>query len=170
MGCIMLNKWAQTTIGEFCPFIYGKNLPDKVRKPGTIKVFGSNGAIGFHNYPFVSEPGIVIGRKGTIGAVHYSKEPFWPIDTTFYITSAAHRDLKFTYYLLQSLGLNRLNADSAVPGLSRAAAHSIRINIPSLAQQTKIANVLSILDTNIEINNRINAELEMIAKTLYDYW
>ena len=126
----MGGEWLETTVGEFCPFAYGKNLPEKKREKGPYQVYGSNGPVGSHNKPLIENPGIVIGRKGTVGAVHYVAQPFWPIDTTFYVTEAEHRDLRFTYYLLKSLGLEHMNADSAVPGLNRDAAHARKIRVP----------------------------------------
>jgi len=120
----MASDWTPTTVGSFCPFTYGKGLPEKKRNTnGNIKVYGSNGPVGVHDQPLVDEPGIVIGRKGTVGAIHFASEPFWPIDTTFYVVSEADRDLRYTYYLLKSIGLENMNADSAVPGLNRDAAH-----------------------------------------------
>ena len=89
----------------------------------------------------INEPGIIIGRKGTVGAVHYSKEAFWPIDITFYITEAPHRDLRFTYYLLKFSGLNHMNSDSAVPGLNCKAVHSKKITIPDLIEQRWIGHI-----------------------------
>lgn len=166
----MEGDWKQTTIEEFCPFTYGKGLPERARKAGSIKVFGSNGVVGFHNQPLVNGPGIIIGRKGTVGAIHYSKEPFWPIDTSFYIANTTEYDLRFTYYLLQSLGLNRMNADSAVPGLNREAAHSKKVMVPSLIEQQRIAHILGTLDDKIELNRQTNETLEAMAQALFKSW
>jgi type I restriction enzyme S subunit len=141
-----------------------------MRQPGPYPVFGSNGRVGFHVEPLVNGPGIIIGRKGTVGAVHFSKEPFWPIDTTFYVTEAEHRDLRFTYYLLCSLGLDRMNADSAVPGLNRNAAHARRILVPPLPEQRAIAHILGTLDDKIELNRRMNETLEAMAQALFKSW
>jgi type I restriction enzyme S subunit len=141
-----------------------------MRQPGPYPVFGSNGRVGFHVEPLVNGPGIIIGRKGTVGAVHFSKEPFWPIDTTFYVTEAEHRDLRFTYYLLCSLGLDRMNADSAVPGLNRNAAHARRILVPPLPEQRAIARILGALDDKIELNRRMNETLEAMAQALFKSW
>jgi type I restriction enzyme S subunit len=141
-----------------------------MRQPGPYPVFGSNGRVGFHVEPLVNGPGIIIGRKGTVGAVHFSKEPFWPIDTTFYVTEAEHRDLRFTYYLLCSLGLDRMNADSAVPGLNRNAAHARRILVPPLPEQRAIARILGTLDDKIELNRRMNETLEAMAQALFKSW
>ena len=46
----------------------------------------------------------------------------------------------------------------------------MEIPFPSITIQSQIAKVLSDLDTKIELNNKINAELEAMAKLIYDYW
>jgi type I restriction enzyme S subunit len=164
----MNSNWKQTIVGEFSPFIYGKSLPQRSRKSdGTIPVFGSNGPVGTHNQPLVNEPGVIIGRKGSVGAIHFSKSPFWPIDTTFYITEGKDRDIRFAYYLLKTLGLEKMNSDSAVPGLNREAAHGRIIYAPPLPEQRAIADVLSALDGKIELNRRMNQTLEQLTQTLF---
>jgi type I restriction enzyme S subunit len=73
-----VNSWAHTTIGDFAPFLYGKGLPEKERNSaGSVLVYGSNGVVGKHDAAHVLNRGIVVGRKGTIGSVHYSDVPFW---------------------------------------------------------------------------------------------
>lgn len=166
----MRSEWIETTVGEFCPFVYGKNLPEKKRKKGPYLVYGSNGPVGFHNKSLVEGPGIIIGRKGTVGAVHYAAQPFWPIDTTFYVTEAEHRDLRYTYYLLKSLGLEYMNTDSAVPGLNRDAAHLRKILVPALPEQRAIAHILGTLDDKIELNRQMNETLEKMARAIFKSW
>jgi type I restriction enzyme S subunit len=166
-----MENWIETTIGKFCPFVYGKGLPEKDRNSsGKIPVFGSNGIVGKHSKPLVNEAGIIIGRKGTAGAIHFSPNPFWAIDTTFYISDFPARDLKFTLYLLRTLGLDKMNSDSAVPGLNRENAHSIKIKVPPIEEQKAIAKILSSLDDKIELNRRMNETLEAIARTLFKAW
>ena len=75
----------QTTLGEFCPFKYGKGLSSNKRVSGNFPVYGSNGIVDFHNEAYVKTHGIIIGRKGSVGALHISDGPFWPIDTSFYV-------------------------------------------------------------------------------------
>lgn len=168
----MESEWEETSVGTFCPFKYGKGLPEKNRnKNGNVKVYGSNGAVGVHDQALVDGPGIIIGRKGTIGTVTFSPAPFWPIDTTYYITTDSEtRDLRYTYYLLKSLGLERMNADSAVPGLNRDAAHAKKIKVCPLPEQCVIARILSSLDDKIELNRQMNATLEAIAQALFTSW
>ena len=167
----MSAEWISTTIGEFCHFTYGKGLPAEKRRPGDIPVVSSAGMTGSHDEALVNTKGIVIGRKGTVGSLTYCDRPFWAIDTAFYIEDEPNkRDLRFTYYLLKTLGLETMNSDSAVPGLNRENAHSIEVKVPSLELQNKIASQLSVLDVKIAVNQRINSTLEAIARTLFKSW
>ena len=167
----MMSDWIHTTIGSFCPFTYGKGLPENKRNnKGNIKVYGSNGVVGIHDQPLVNEPGVVIGRKGTVGSIHFASQPFWPIDTTFYVVGESTRDLRFTYYLLKFIGLEQMNADSAVPGLNRDAAHERRVHVPELPEQRAIAHILGSLDDKIELNRRMNKTLEAMARAIFKSW
>ncbi len=166
----MISNWEKKTIGEFSPFTYGQSLPERIRvKHGPYLVYGSNGSVGNHDKALVNEPGVVIGRKGSVGEVHFSKNPFWPIDTTFFVTAGENRDIRFTYYLLKNLGLEKMNSDSAVPGLNRDAAHNRTVLIPPLPEQRAIADVLSALDDKIELNRKMNQTLEQLARALFKH-
>jgi len=167
----MADEWQETTIGDFAPFTYGKGLPESQRdSSGNKPVFGSNGIVGYHNRALTAGPTVVIGRKGTAGAVHYSFEACWPIDTTFYIVDDDPYVLRFKYYLLKSLKLEHMNADSAVPGLNREAAHALKVVVPPLPEQRAIAAVLGALDDKIELNRRMNRTLEAIAQAVFRHW
>ncbi len=81
---------------------------------------------------------------------------------------------EFLYYWLASPWttkniLNR-NTGSTVPLINLSTIRSLEVNLPSLPTQHRIAQVLSILDAKIDLNRRLNAELESLAKLLYDYW
>lgn len=160
----------ETTVGDFCPFAYGRNLPSGDREHGPVPVYGSNGIIGWHDRALTDGPTVVVGRKGTIGQVCYSPVPCWPIDTTFYVEACAERDVRFAYFLLSSLPLETMNSDSAVPGLNREAAHSRTILVPPIAEQHAIGHILGTLDDRIELNNRTNETLESMAQALFKSW
>lgn len=159
----MTEVWTDSTVGEWCPFIYGKGLPERVRTGGPIPVYGSNGIVGWHNEHLVEPKGIIIGRKGTVGSVNFSAVPFWAIDTTFFVKDDPKRDLRFTAALLSSLGLEERNSHSAVPGLSREDAHSLNIKIPPLSIQQQVAKILIALDEQIDDLHQI---LETVGKTV----
>ena len=168
---IKTGDWRKVTLGGFAPFTYGKSLPTRKRKSsGTVPVFGSNGVIGYHDETLTDGPTIVIGRKGTVGAVHYSPCPCWPIDTTFFVTGHDAELMRFKYYAFRNLGLNDMNSDSAVPGLNRNAAHAREVRIPNESEQRRIAHILGTLDDKINLNRRMNATLEGMAWALFKSW
>ena len=111
------------------------------------------------------------GRYGTLGEVYYVDGKYWPHNTALYVTDFKGNDPKYVYYLLKVLGRIRTSDKSAVPGVNRNELHEMRVPVvQERTGQTKIAAVLSVLDAKIDLNNRINAELEAMARTLYDYW
>ena len=96
------------------------------RKTGNIPVVGSSGIVGLHDKKLVAGPGIVIGRKGTVGSVIWIDTDFYPIDTTFYVVSPL--SLYFCYFILKRQKF--IIGDSAVPGLNRNTALSNEIVVP----------------------------------------
>ncbi|MEU0400395.1 restriction endonuclease subunit S [Streptomyces sp. NPDC006197] len=120
------------TLGDVVELRYGKALAAHVRTPGDVPVFGSGGVGGYHAEALVRGPGIIVGRKGTVGSVYWSDADFFPIDTTFYVARRTDRvSLEYMYFALRSLGLEHMNADSAVPGLNRDRAHSLGLSVPA---------------------------------------
>jgi type I restriction enzyme S subunit len=165
-----MTEWRECKLGDVIVLNYGKALPEKKRVFGNIPVYSSAGLTGYHNESLVNGRGIIIGRKGTIGSVHFSYKPFWCIDTAYYITDNEEYNLKYIYYLLQTLGLNELNEDSAVPGLNRNTAYQQDISFPPLPEQKAIAEVLSSLDDKIDLLTRQNKTLEDLAQTYFRKW
>lgn len=158
-------------LGEVIELHYGRALTASNRIPGDIPVYSSAGITGSHNIPLCSSPSIIIGRKGTVGSVFYNDRPFFCIDTAYYILPKDDiYDLKFLYYLLQTLGLDKLNEDSAVPGLNRGTAYKQEISLPPLPTQSRIASILSAFDNKIENNRRMNQTLEEMAQALFNHY
>jgi type I restriction enzyme S subunit len=166
-----MKLWHKTTIGDFLTLQRGHDLTDAERADGNIPVFGAAGKNGFHNTAIAKGPGIVVGRSGgSFGQVHFSEVDFWPHNTALYVTDFKGNDPRFTFYLLRSLDFERLNSGSAQPSLNRNFVYPVQISVPEVSEQKNIAKVLSTLDAKIDLNRRLNAELEAMAKLLYDYW
>jgi len=164
-------KWELVKLKEVCEFKYGSNLPSNFRIDGEYPVYGSSEIIDHHNDYLVKGPGIIIGRKGTVGKVQYSSKDFFPIDTTFYLECNLNKvDLKFLYYRLKISGLETMNSDAAVPGLNRIAAINKKINLPSLPIQQKISKILSKYDDLVEKNLKRIKLLEESARLTYEEW
>ncbi|MGW3667405.1 restriction endonuclease subunit S [Streptomyces sp. NPDC005141] len=122
---------AEVTVGDVVELKYGKSLPVVRRIAGDVPVFGSGGISGTHCDALVKGPGIVVGRKGTVGAVYWSEVDFFPIDTTFYVACKNNKiSLEYMYFALGALGLEHMNSDSAVPGLNRDRVQSLFLRIP----------------------------------------
>jgi type I restriction enzyme S subunit len=165
-----MSKWAAGKIGDLLTLQRGYDITKKIQSDGVYPVVSSGGVSSYHNEFKVKGPGVVIGRKGTLGSVFYLPSNYWPHDTSLWVKDFKGNDPKFIYFFLKSLPLERLDSGSSNPTLNRNVVHQIDTLKPPLEDQKKIAAVLSALDTKIECNNRINAELEAMAKTLYDYW
>ncbi|MGH7800438.1 MAG: restriction endonuclease subunit S [Thermodesulfobacteriota bacterium] len=145
--------WKKVKLGEICEFKYGKGLPKRERSEGYFPVYGSGGIVDYHRDYYVTGQGIVIGRKGTIGSVFFENRNFYPIDTVFYIEEKKDTyDIRFLYFMLLTLNLDKLNSDAAVPGLNRNTAYQQETFLPPLPTQHKIAAILSAYDELIEYN------------------
>ena len=138
--------WVESRIGDEIELAYGKALPAHAREEGPFSVFGSNGCVGHHSAPLVSGPGIVVGRKGSVGSIAYSEQDFWPIDTTYYVVNKNAHDWRFLYHLLSTIGLDALNSHSTIPGLNRENAYSIRVRLPDKHEQRSIALALDTVE------------------------
>ena len=121
------RPWSQVTIGDLVALDYGGALSDNARSGDGYPVYGSNGQVGRNATALVEGPGVVVGRKGTVGAVTWSAESFWPIDTTYYVRWLNERqvDRRWIYWYLSSLPLNRLDSSTGVPGLNRNDAYTL---------------------------------------------
>ena len=165
------DGWDKVTLGGFAPLKYGRSLPAVKRdSSGLIPVYGSNGIIGHHSTALTERPTVIIGRKGTVGAIHYSPVPCWPIDTTFYITGTDPEKMRFKYFAFKALDLAGMNSDSAVPGLNRNSAHAREMMVPEEVEQRRIARVLGTLDDKIALNRRMCETLEEMARALFRSW
>lgn len=125
------EDWEDGTLDQLIDLKYGKALKQEDRSGSGYPVVASSGIVGFHNDYLVKGPGIVIGRKGTLGKVYFMEDNFYPIDTSYFIqTKTSGSNLIFEYYLLKSLDFANMNSDSAVPGLNRNIALGTQIQVP----------------------------------------
>lgn len=158
------------TVGELVALTYGKGLPEYRRVSGDYPVYGSNGIVGLHNDTVTRGPTVVVGRKGTVGAVHLSSIPCWPIDTTYYVEFENFDEARFIYYVLKNAGLEEMNSHSAVPGLNRDVAHAIELSLPDKDSWFPISRTLGSLDDNIEQNRWTARNLERLARAIFRAW
>ncbi|WP_323995223.1 restriction endonuclease subunit S [Aeromonas hydrophila] len=122
--------WTAPRVGSVFELIYGKALKSSDRQEGNVPVYGSGGITGWHNMPLVPHGSIIVGRKGTVGRLYWEDEPFFPIDTTYYVRPLV-APLTFCYYAMQTLGLEKMNTDAVVPGLNRENVYRIELVLPN---------------------------------------
>lgn len=163
-------EYKEYLIKDIIQLNYGKSLPKAKRNEGEFPVYGSGGITGYHNEFLVKGPSIIVGRKGTVGSLFYEKRNFFPIDTTYYVLPSSKYDLKYLYYLFQTIGLDKMNTHSAVPGLNRDGVYAKKLLLPSIFYQKKVSHFISLLERKIELNNQMIDTLEEMASTLFKRW
>ena len=156
--------WRVGKVEDLLVLAYGKALKASERLSGTIPVYGSGGITGCHNEPLVNGPSIVVGRKGTVGSLYWIDQPFYPIDTVFYVK--ANVPLSYCYYQLALLGLEGMNTDAAVPGLNRNNVYRLSVVIPFNSVIEKFDSFVTLLRRRIFSNVVQSQTLASIRDTL----
>lgn len=163
-------EWKEVRLGDILNFRRGHDLPHSAMKPGKIPVAGSNGIIGYHDTATPMKPILTIGRSGNVGKPYFYEEA-WAHNTTLYVDDFKGNDPKFLYYLCQTMPFANFGGGSAVPTLNRNHIHPLETKIPvKVEDQCRIASILSSLDRKIELNNKINANLEEMAQAIFKNW
>jgi type I restriction enzyme S subunit len=145
-----IGKWEVKRLDQFAPLQRGFDLPSSQIQRGDYPVVYSNGVQNRHAKFMVKAPGVVTGRSGTIGNVHFVDEDFWPHNTALWVTDFKSNDPKFVFYFLSNVGLERFGTGSGVPTLNRNDVHEFQVCVPATSsEQTAIAEVLSNMDAEI---------------------
>ena len=164
------DEWRASTWGEEIALEYGKALRDYDAGAGHYRVFGSNGPIGWTDEALVAGPGVVLGRKGAYRGVEYSANPFFVIDTAYYVVSKAGHDMRWLLYAIKHYKLGEIDDGSPIPSTTRAAVYPRELAVPPRSEQRAIAHVLGSLDDKIDLNRRMNETLEAMARALFKSW
>ena len=161
-------EWKEVTISDIANLKNGKKRPSE---SGVIPVFGGNGIMDYVN-SFNGEDTIVIGRVGAYcGCVYLSKGKCWVSDNAIAAKAKEGNDNEYLYYLLSSLNLNHHHIGGAQPLMTQDIIGRIEVVVPQKKDdQRRIASILSSLDRKIELNNKINADLEEMAQAIFKNW
>ena len=161
------GEWELKRIDEISPLQRGFDLPSQSLQVGSVPVVYSNGIMNYHNESKCVAPGIVTGRSGTIGRLTYIESgPYWPHNTSLWVTDFKGNIPLFVYYLLEHIDLSRFSSGSGVPTLNRNDVHAFKTCIPSVEEQHKIADCLSIIDKRISIQNKVIEDLKKLKTAL----
>lgn len=165
-----MSDWCEATLGEVLTLQRGFDITKNEQRAGRVPVVSSSGIGSYHDEAKVGAPGVVIGRKGSLGTVFYVDQPFWPHDTTLWVKDFKGNDPYFCHLLLRVLPLADLDGGAANPTLNRNHAHALNVRVPNPATQRRIAAVLRAFDELIAINERRIEVLEGLARSLYREW
>jgi len=114
----------------------------------------SNGILHYHNEYRAKAPGVVTGRSGTIGRLHFIASDYWPHNTALWVTDFMGNFPKFVYHLYDKEDLSRFGTGTGVPTLNRNDVHNHNTHIPCVCEQKKISHFMDTIDNIITINQR----------------
>lgn len=138
---------------------------------GEYPVLGSGGIMRYANSYLYDGESVLLPRKGTLNNIQFIKGKFWTVDTCYY--TKINNAIVNPYYLyryLRSLDLSGLDSGASIPSMTSKCYYGIKIRIPDICIQQKIANILSRYDEAIENNNKRIKLLEQMAQNLYKEW
>ncbi len=158
--------WNLKWWGDIATLEYGKSIRDYREGSGKYRVFGTNGPIGFHDEALCNSVGIVIGRKGAYRGVHYSPDPFFVIDTAFYLKPKSALDLKWAYYELLRFDINSMDSGSAIPSTSRDDFYRIPVIVPPPAIQDAFGKIVGGWFAKVFANDHQSRTLAILRDTL----
>ena len=133
-----LRGWSIVSVGSLLVLRYGKGMIARERlEKGPVPVYGSNGIVGYCEKPLTDMPAIIIGRKGSAGALNLCDGPSWTTDVAYYVEAPDPFDLRYLFIGLQTLDLDSLGK-GIKPGLSRNEVYELSLGVPPLAEQSRI--------------------------------
>lgn len=165
-----MNGWRESTWGDEISLEYGKGIRNYADSDGPYRVYGSNGPVGWTSDALAPGPGVVLGRKGAYRGVRFSKEPFFVIDTAYYVVPKSDLDMRWLYYAIIYHKLGEIDDGSPIPSTTRTAVYVRDLSVPPKSEQQNIASVLGALDDKIELNRQMNETLEAMARVIFKDW
>lgn len=163
-------QWRIVSVGDVAQINYGKALRSEERKgEGDVPVYGSGGIVGEHNVALHSGPSIIVGRKGTVGAVYYISRPFWCIDTAFYLSDfSSFIDVEYLAHILRYTDLSRFSIVVGVPGINRNDIKTQKFPLPPLAEQHRIVSILRQADRLRQLRREAEEKAQQLLPALFD--
>ena len=162
--------WRKVKIKDFCPLQRGFDLPKRLRSEGRYPLVCSNGIVDRIDTALQKAPGVVTGRSGTIGSVHYVTEDYWPHNTTLWVTKFIDADPMFVYHLLSNMNLSSFSGGSGVPTLNRNGIHETIISVPTIHKQREIALQISAIDDTLKDCRAQLAKAKSLKQGMMSYF
>jgi type I restriction enzyme, S subunit len=153
-------------LGEAVTLQRGFDLPVQDRKTGHIKIYAANGVVGTHDLAKVTGPGVITGRSGSIGKVHFSCNDFWPLNTALWVKNFHRNEPRWVAELLTQIHVERFSRGVGVPTLNRNLVHEFRINVPPRSLQTRFTSIVESIEKQKAAQKAQLAELDHLFASL----
>lgn len=168
-----MEEWKEYKLGDVCSRLRsGKGIKaDSVFNTGKYPVIGGNGVRGYADESNFEGQAAVIGRQGAYcGNVRFFEGEAYMTEHAVVAVGNEHADTRFLACLLSLMHLGNLSAQSAQPGISVQTLSKQLVCLPSIYYQRKVSAIIKSLDDKIELNRKINANLEAQAQALFKSW
>ncbi len=162
-----MEEWKDYKLGDITIMKNGKKRP---KIGGVYPVYGGNGIMDYSN-DYNSERVVIVGRVGAYcGCVYKCDEKCWVSDNAIAVFPRENIDFQFLYYIMTTLDFHHHHIGGAQPLMTQDIIGNFIVKVPSVKEQRHIASVFTLLDDKIEINKRINDNLEQQAQALFKSW
>jgi type I restriction enzyme S subunit len=143
----------------------GYDLPTDKRLEGPYPVVSSGGVTGHHSEYIAEAPGVVMGRYGSTDAIFYVNEPFWPHNTSLFVTNFSGNLPLWCFYLLSIISKDGHANKSAVPGVDRKDLYEIEVAVPNTVDQLAIVkHVQKVEVAFLESTARAQSEIALLRE------
>lgn len=157
--------WEKVPFNKVMTLKRGYDLPIQDRIDGNVPIMASNGVLGYHNIHKVEGPGVVTGRSGTLGLVHYVQNDYWPLNTALYVQKMNGNNPIYLLYLLKTFDLKRFSRGAGVPTLNRNLVHAEKVIETPLRLQTQFAEKIKHIEKQKALIQRSIDDVQQ----LFDY-
>ena len=160
------ESWEVNRFDSFAVLQRGFDITKKAQRDGEYPVVSSGGVSSYHNEAKSKGPGVIIGRKGSLGTVHYIPSDYWPHDTTLWVKDFKGNNPRFIAYLLETMQLKRFDTGAANPTLNRNIVHGEKISIPPKDQQIEICKALDAVEEKKSVHLSRMRSLQALFQAL----
>lgn len=164
----MKEGWKEFRLNELIKINNGKNYSHL--NEGKTPVYGSGGIMCYVDSFLHDGEAVLLPRKGTLNNILYTKGRIWTVDTMYYATVNENANPYYLYCYLNILKLDQLDSGSSLPSMTQSIYYNVKVKLPELKVQQRIASILSAYDDLIEVNNKRIELLEQSARELYKEW
>lgn len=146
------ESWEVKPFIKFAELQRGFDITKSQQRLGTVPVVSSGGIRSYHDKSMAKAPGVIIGRKGSLGTVYFLKTDYWPHDTSLWVRDFKGNFPLYVYYYFFTLRFERFDSGASNPTLNRNTVHKELVAVPPLPEQIRIANSLQKLDECIDVH------------------